>query len=286
MYSKRHFITLMIFAIATSFALGQQKHIVIEKKIHNGDSLSVHGQEDHEVQIQIIADSLHDHFKWSHSEGVEIFNDSAFKNIFVHKMPMHTRNAARIVIKKSGFFRKSKIVIDFDPMTKGIIKIVDDGEEVPAKKFHKYQDYLEDASDFAELEALHPRIEELELKLEGLELPNPEMLADLESLIVNLEGLESKKAHLERQKFTLMKHVFELEKLEGVVQGILEEAGVTPPQKIETISIKNGKFFINDEEIKGEVGEKCLQAYLEHSDLSQEDLDKKREEISIDIRFD
>ncbi len=286
MNSKRQLVILFVSIIATSFALGQQKHIIIEKKMHDGDSLSVHNNVDYDVQIKIIADSLHDHFNWSQSGDIEIFSDSTYKNVFVHKLPMHAQKAARIVIKKSGFFRKSKIIIDFDPMTKAIIKIIDDGEEVPAKKFHKYQDYLEDASDFAELEALHPRIEELELKLEGLELPNPEMLADLESLIVNLEGLESKKAHLERQKFTLMKHVFELENLEGVFQEILEDSGITPPQKIETISIQKGKFFINDEEIKGEVGEKCLQAYMEHSDLSPEDMEKKGEEISIDIRFD
>lgn len=286
MYLNKQLLFLVLFTLATSMVLAQKQHVVIHKSFGHGDSMETHHSLEHNIKVEVIADSLNDHFIWSQSGDVEIAGDSTIKKIFIQKAPIHQRKAARIVIKKSGFFRKNKIIIDFDPMTREIIKVIDNDKDISSNKYHKYQNYLEDATDFPELEALHPRILELEHKLDALELPDPEMLADLESLIVNLEGLESKKAHYERQKFTLLKHVIELEKLEAVVQGILESAGITPPQKIESIAIEDGKFFINDNEIKGEAGAKCIQAYMEHSNLSPEDMEQREEEISIHIRFD
>ena len=286
MYSKSKLFLLLLLAIGISLAVAQKTQIIFHKEMHDGDSLKKELIFDHDIDFEILGDSSRDHFIWSHEGDFEILGDSSIKNVFIHRAPAFGRKAARIVIKESGFFKKNKIIIDFDPLTRSIIKIVENDKDVPPKKFHKYQDYLEDATEFAELEALHPRMEELELKLEALEFPDPEMLANLETLIVNLEGLESKRAHLERKKFTIMKHVFELENLEGVFQGILEDAGITPPQKIETISIQKGKFFVNGDEVKGEAGEKCIQAYMNHSDLTPEDMQKKGEEISIDIRFD
>jgi len=286
MYSKKQILFLAIITLTASFALAQKRHVVIHKSMGSGDSLTSHHSMEHNIQVEVIADSLDDHFIWSQSRDLEIIGDSTLKKVFIHKTPHHERKAARIVIKKSGFFRKHKIIIDFDPMTRQIIKVTDNNKDVAPNKYHKYQDYLEDATDFPELEALHPRIIELEHKLEALELPNPEMLADLETLIVNLEGLESKKAHYERQKFTLLKHVIELEKLESVVQGILEDSGITPPQKIESIAIEDGKFFVNDEVVDGAAGTKCIEAYLEHSNMTLEDLEQRDENISVHISFD
>jgi len=285
MYSKIKLFILVLLTLSVSWSLAQNKQITIHREMLDTDSLHNEILLNFDVNLDVF-DSLTTSFTWSHDGDIELLGDSALQNVFVVRTPMHDRKAARIVIKKSGFFKKNKIIIDFDPLSRRIIKVVDNNKEIDSKKFHKYQDYLEDATDFAELEALHPRMEELELKLEGFEFPNPEMLADIESLIVNLEGLESKKAHLEKKKFTLMKHVFELENLEGVFQDILENHGITPPQKIEDIAIKKGKFFVNGDEVKGEAGKRCIQAYLEHSDLTSEDMEIKGEEISVQISFD
>jgi len=43
---------------------------------------------------------------------------------------------------------------------------------------------------------------------------------------------------------------------------------------------------VNEEEITGEAGEKCIQAYMDHSDLSPEDMGRKGDEINIQISFD
>ena len=65
-----------------------------------------------------------------------------------------------------------------------------------------------------------------------------------------------------------------------------QKVALPPPQKIETIDIKKGKFFVNGDEIIGAAGQKCIQAYMANSDLTPEDMEKKEEEISIKIVFD
>ncbi len=285
MPSKTKLFVTLALTLSISWAIGQERRVIVHKKVLNADSLHDPFNFEHDLEFEIF-DSLKNHFTWSHDGVIDLLGDSSRREVFIHRAPMHERKAARIVIKKSGFFRKSKIVIDFDPMNQAIIKVLDNDQEVPLQKFHKYQKYLEDATEFAELEALHPRMEELEFKMQSLQLADSEKMADLEALLIDLEKLESGRAHLKREHYSSIKKVIKLENLEKVFQEILENAGMTPPQKLETIAIKKGKFYINGEEIEGDVGKKCIQAYMSNSNLNSEDLEMKGEEISIQIKFD
>lgn len=263
MTSKKHILLILLIGLFALSAAAQEKRVIIQKKAPG---------EEHHKEVIMLQD---------HDES-----DSVAKNIFVHKMPWHERKAARIIIKKSGLFKKSKIIIDFDPMNKKIMKVMDNGKEMPENKFHKYQEYLEDATERASLEALHPVMEEMDLRLELGELPSLEGLEGLDSLIIHLEALESAHAVIKKEHYKSIKHVIKLDNLAETIQNILAENGATPPQKIETITIKKGKFFVNGDEIKGAAGEKCIQAYMANSDLTPDDMEKKGEEISIKIVFD
>ncbi|NQT62637.1 MAG: hypothetical protein HQ556_06725 [Candidatus Marinimicrobia bacterium] len=263
MTSKKHILLILLIGLFALTAIAQEKRVVVHRKPH--------GEEVHkEVFITQLGED----------------SDSAMTKIFVHKMPRHEQKAARIVIKKSGFFKKNKIIIDFDPMTKKIMNVLDNGKEMPEKKFHKYQEYLEDATELAPLAALHPAMEEMDLRIELGELPSLEGLEGLDSLIIHLDALESAHAVIKKEHYKSIKHVIELDNLAETIQNILGESGATPPQKIETIAIKKGKFYVNGDEIKGETGKKCIQAYMANSDLTPEDMEKKGEEISIKILFD
>ena len=286
MYSKSKLFISVILTIVASFVLGQTKQITVHRTGQDGDSLKMEVIVDYEMDMDFSDDSLQNHFIWAHNGEIKVLGDSSISKIFIKNLPRQERKAARIVIKKSGFFRKNKIVIDFDPMTRNIVKVVDNDEVISPKKFHKYQDYLEDATEFAELEALYPRMEELEFSIQSLELPDSEKLADLEALLIELDEFDSDRALFKKEHYTSIKRIIELDNLEEVFQDILEDAGVTPPQKIKNISIKKGRFFVNGDEIKGDVGQKCIQAYRGYSDLSPEDIHKKGEEISIQISFD
>jgi len=286
MYLKGKLFVLCALTLISSIALAQKKQVIVRQEVVDGDSLNERVIFDHDININLVGDSLQDRFIWSHEGDLQILGDSSLQKVFIHQIPRHEKKAARIVIKKSGFFKKNKIVIDFDPMTRAIIHVEDNNEEVSPKKFHKYQKYLEDATEFAELEALHPRMEELEFKMQSLQLADSEKLADLEALLVDLDKLKSDRALMKKEHYSAIKKIIDLENLEDIFMNILEGAGVTPPQKLETIAIKKGKFFVNGEEIKGDAGKKCIQAYVEHSDLDPEDLDKMGDEISIQIKFD
>jgi len=282
---QKYILSLFLVITLSGFStlVGQEKRAIVIKKTQHGDSLKAEIKVKHDVQI--IGDEGEEHFIWVETDEAKAEADSLMQKVFIHKAPWHERKAARIIIKESGFFKKNKIIIDFDPITRVIKKVIDNEEEVPPQKYHKYQDYLEDATEYTELEALSPVMEEFDLKLELGALPNMQVLEGLDSLIIKLEELESKHAVLKKERYKSMKHIIKLDHLAEGVQDIMADAGMTPPQKIEDISIKSGKFYVNGAELKGEVGEKCIQLYTQHSDLSLEDLNKKGEEIDIHIRF-
>ncbi len=257
-YQKRLTLGLILVLLSTlSFA--QERKVITIKASGHKDSIR------HEIFID-------EDMEWI---------DSTMGKVFIHKMPRHEKKA-RIVIKKSGFFRKGKIVIDFDPRSQEISHVTDNGKEVPENKFHKYQDYLEEAGDFADLEELHPRMEELEWKMQLSNLSDSEKVADIEAIILDLDALESDHAKLKKGQYASFKRIIELDLLTEIIQGILEDAGQTPPQKIEEIKIEDGKFILNGKEIGGKVGQKCIQAYANHS--GHEFMGDKK--ISIHMQFD
>ncbi len=305
MQIKKSLILLIILSLSLSLVNAQKRQVIVHKEVSTGDAshnevfikhVGGHGliTDTSDVDVIVVGDgdvqfwndSLHNKLIFMNEGDLAFSKDSLLTNVFIHKTPSHAKKVARIIIKKSGFFRKSKIIIDFDPRNQNILKVVDNDKEVPANKFHKYQEYLEDAADLSELEALHPTMQDFELQVELGKLPNIEVLEGLDSLIVILDGLESKHAIIKKERYKSLKHIVELETLAEELQGILTGAGITPPQKIREMSIKERKFYINGKEITGDVGGKCIQAYMEHSDLTPEDLDKKGEEISIHITFD
>lgn len=252
----------IILTLFSTVALAQERKVIQVRRGVPSDSIKAEVYFDHDFKM----------------------SDSIMKNVFIHKLPHHAKKAARIIIKKSGFFRKSKIIIDFDPHTKEIVSVVDNEKEVAPGKFHKYQDYLEDAADMEELEALHPKMEELEWTVEAPHLPDSEKIANLESMILNLELLESDHAKLKREHYLSQVKIIKLDELTEIIQSVLEESGVTPPQKIKSLKVSDGKFFLNGEEITGEAGQKCLEAWNSHS--GHENISDSDEEVTIEIKFD
>mgnify|MGYP006865013674 CR=1 FL=1 len=194
-------------------------------------------------------------------------SDSSGTMLWVKSPAHHKRQAARIVIKKTGFFRKSKIVIDFDPTSLEILKVIDNDKEVKPSKFHKYQDHLEDANDYSDLEALHPKMQEIEMRIEQADISDADKIAGLDSILVVLSELESDRAQIKMDHYVTVKRVVELDKLADTILSIIENSGATPPQKVKEIKMEDGKFFLNGDEIKGETGQKCLDAYSSASGI-------------------
>lgn len=321
MHNQKHFIFLAVLILGVSGSLAQERQFIVQTEVTHQDSgqknIIFSSDQDTETiwedgrrkfvikgpgnfimfddsskqqtvvhQRMITSDSTGAEFMMDHNFNIELLGDSLSQNVFIVKNHHSQQKTARIIIKKSGFFRKNKIIIDYDPRSLEIFKVADNDELIPANKFHKYQEYLEDATELSELEALHPAMDEFDLQIELGELPNFEALEGLDSLIIQLKGLESKQALLKKEHFMSIKHIVELDNLTEEIQNVLSAEGITPPQKIREIAIKKGKFFLNGDEVKGAIGEKCLQVYIDQSDLTREDIEKKSEEITIHINFD
>lgn len=240
-------LTLALIGLltATVWAMPQEQKIVIKRQAAGSDSIQHKMIFDRDLNLEL--------------------DDSVNAGVFVIKKPVMREKIARIVIKKSGFLRKNKIIIDFEPLTKTIVKVEDNGKEIEEQKFYKYQKYLEEATEISELEALHPKMEELEFKLQKIQLADTGMMADLEELVVQLEGLRSEHAILKKKQYASILQIIELEKLSEIIQSFYTEAGLTPPQKIKTIEIRGDQFFLNGAEVKGELGQKCIKAYQQHA---------------------
>jgi len=266
---KKPTLLLIVLSFCLSISIAQTKKIVVRKG---------HGETDAMVNIDEEIIML--------PEGAD--SDSLLKKVFIHKP--HEKKAARVVIKKSGLFKKNKIVIDFDPMTSTILKVVDDDKDVPASKFHKYQDYLKDATELADLEELHPKMEELEFKIQLAETADSAKIAGLDELILELEDLESDHALMKKEHYLSVKKIIEMDKLQEEIQKVLENAGVTPPQKVKEIEIREGKFYLNGDEIEGERGQKCIQVYATSSGMDVDRFSSKERiklgKVSIHILFD
>ena len=279
MHVKKSLVLLTILSLSLSMALAQKRQVTVHKEIKTDDSarneIIIKHMGGHEFiqdssdvdiifvqdgDVQVWKDSLHSKLIYMTEGDIAFSDDSTLKNVFIHRTPSHEKKVARIIIKKSGFFRKSKIVIDYDPRTQNILNVVENGKEITANKFHKYQDYLEESAELGDLDALYPAMEDFELQLELGELANLEVLEGLDSLLIVLEGLESLPAIIKKERYKSLKHIVELETLTDELQSILTSAGITPPQKIKEMSIKKRKFYLNGEEITGSVGEKCIQA--------------------------
>lgn len=272
-----------IFLLVTTLALAQEQDYVIIKKISPVDSGA------HKIFVEHNGNLLDStgHLFLKIQESLEGIEDSVKKKIYINKMPIHERKIARVIIKKSGFFRKSKIVIDFDPMSQKILHVSDDEKVVPKNKFHKYQNYLEDATEYPELEALHSRMEEFEWQLDLPNLSDSLKIAGIDGLLLDLDSLKSDYARLKKEYYVSAKSIIELKGLVEIIQNVLEESGEAPPQKIEAITIKNGKFFINGDELAGELGKKCIEAYEAHTGNKLSEMGKgKDEKVSIHIQFD
>lgn len=273
---NRYLSILLILLVAGSVGLAQEK----EKEKHKQKIVVMHKEGTH-------GDSLID--KYIHINDGDL-PDSLMKKVIIHKDKEVHKKVGRVVIKKSGLFKKNKIVIDFDPDSEKILKVVDNGEEVPESKFHKYQDELEGATEYADLESLHPKMEEVEVNIELGAIADSEKFADLEELILELEHMDSEHAKMKQEHYLSVKKVVELDKLQETIQKILENAGETPPQKIKEIEIRKGKFYLNGEEIEGELGQKCIQAYAEQADMKLEKLTQDDRwpigDINIHILFD
>ena len=321
MHNQKHFIFLAVLILGVSGSLAQERQFIVQTEVTHQDSgqknIIFSSDQDTETiwedgrrkfvikgpgnfimfddsskqqtvvhQRMRTSDSTGAEFIMDHNFNIELLGDSLSQNVFIVKNHHSQQKTARIIIKKSGFFRKNKIIIDYDPRSLEIFKVADNDELIPANKFHKYRDYLEESTEYAELEALHPRLEEFEFRIQTDHLNDSAKLNELTILLEDLQTLKSDRAHFIKQQYSTIKRVIELDELEEVIQTILSDAGLKPPQKIEDISIKKGKFFLNGEEVKGEIGQKCIQAYASQSDLTLEDLEKKGDEISIRIDFD
>ncbi len=293
MNSKKVLLNIVILTLLTSWTLAQTRQVIVHKAEKPGDPTLVELDFDHDIELELY-DSLHHQIVFKKElieldslvQGIKMVTDSTLRKVFVHRVPQVEKRTARIIIKKSGFLRKNKIVIDFDPVSRKIVNVVDNDKDISENKFHKYQDYLEDVTELPELEALHPAMEAFDLQFELGELPNFEVLEGLDSMIIKLDGLKSKHAVAKKQHYRSLKQIVELDNLTEELQNILTAAGITPPQKINDIAIKERKFYLNGDEISGAVGQKCIQAYMDQSELTHEDLEKKGEEISIQIHFD
>lgn len=232
--------TLICISVCLSLGLLQaQTKVVVKKKVHSGP-------EHEKVIMQMHEGDMPD----------------STENVFIIRKAMPSyAPVARIIIKESGFLKKKKIVIDFDPMSKTITAVRDNGEEVSEAKFHKYQEYLEDTIELPELEAIEPRMKELEMRISALDGMDSVHLVEIEALLEDLEGLDSELALMKKHQLRSAKHVIEMDKISEAIANLLEAEGATPPQKIREIKIEKGKFYLNGEEIPGELGEKCIQAF-------------------------
>ncbi|MCF7822985.1 MAG: hypothetical protein K9N35_02340 [Candidatus Marinimicrobia bacterium] len=295
MQNQKNLILGILFILLSSTSMAQDEVIIDMRSDGGADSIFNRIFINHDFDLSDSTNRKTFYIRstpsFDEKNGILFINhdldsfDSTGGKILLRSIPSREKKAARVVIKKSGLFRKNKIVIDFDPATHHIVKVTDNGNDVPISKFHKYQDYLEEANDFTELEALHPRMEELEWNMVVDDLSDSVKIAKIEYVLQDLENLKSDRAKFKKEHFVSIKKILELDELAETIQKVLEESGMTPPQKIKEIKIKDEIFFLNGEEITGELGKKCIAVCQNHVNSDDRKIKGWKQESSSDIHI-
>jgi len=261
---------------------GDGQKVKIKKEVFwvEGDSLDIDSDGDHVILLQGGDDE-------DTEIDVQVFMKENFKTGDSLKQVIMLKSDAppmphlnRVVILKSGLFRRDTTVILHVPGTRKIVKVIDDGKEVPAAKFHKYRKHLDGALDMAELEELAPRIEEMEIRLALPEISDSLKLESLDSLLVELKVLQSDLATLQHEKLITARRVISMDAMANEMLVALEKAGLNPPEKIKSLRIEDDRIWINGEELTGKAADVCLKVFQNSSG------DRLGKGLIFDIEFD
>ncbi len=265
-------LILVLSLLLASGLWAQEERIVIKKEIHEEDQNQ--GTKDGD-ESRVIKKIIHmgaegadkDGLIWiSEDEGgvhadidVEVILDTdsllqdlGDKVVMIQKKHRGHQPPAKVIILKSGFFRRDTTIVYYDPLDRTILKVIDDGQEMDAGEFHKYRDQLDGAMEMAELEDLEPRIEDLEIKLSLPDFPDSLKLKELDSLLVELKELDSKQAKLNLEKLISTRTILFGDVQQPDFPALLEKAGINISQGVTTLRIEKGKISINGEPISPE----------------------------------
>jgi len=216
------------------------------------------------IVVAIIA------FNWSQAEKIHYVNVSVADSL----------DTGKVIILKSGFLSKDSTVIEYIKGSKKIIRVYDNGGEVPARKYGKYHKQILEMLEMERMSELLPELRELEVLIESEKLSSIEKLFEMEIMLKEMAVMKSELAEVNREIIGIRHETLSFKVLRKKLQETLWSNDVYPPDEVNIIEVDAEKFIVDGIELDSTMTKLCRDVY---EDVRGNKVGKNE---SVKIQFD
>ena len=209
-------------------------------------------------------------FNWLQAEKIHFLNTTTAGSL----------DTGKVIILKSGFLSKDSTVIEYIKGSNEIIRVYENGKEVPARKYGKYREKIFETLELKKISEFLPDLQELEVFLESGKLSLDEKLIEMEAILEEMAEMESEMAEVNREILGIRHESLSFKVLRKKLQETLWSNDVFPPDEVNIIEVDADKFIVDGIELDSTMTKLCREVY--------EDVrgDKVGENESVKIQFD
>ena len=170
-----------------------------------------------------------------------------------------------VIVKKSGFFSDSKLMIKYRKSDKKIVAVVEDNEVIEKNKFYKYNDNLKEILNFDEIESILPELEKINDKIISSNLTKKEKIMQIEEIETRLNKLDDNLARTQKEILKVQKGVINLEIFVDSLIQILSSNDLRIKNEFE-IKFKNNNVYYENNILEKEISYSLRTLYERHHD--------------------
>ncbi len=185
------------------------------------------------------------------------------QKINIHLNPDST-GIGEITILKSGFLSRDSTVINYRKKDKTIIRVIENGKEVPAKRHHKYEKHVREVDEFEKMSELLPEIKELEVMLESEELTMQEKLMELKEIQLELSDMESELAEQQHLIVEVHRRSIMFDVMRSDLLNYLHGQGFNPPEDVSIIEVTRDSFTVDGVILADSLADNCYDIFDSH----------------------
>ena len=190
-------------------------------------------------------------FNWSQAEKIHFVNVTAGDSL----------DTGKVIILKSGFLSKDSTVIEYIKGSKEIIRVFENGKEVPTRKYGKYQKKILETLELEKISKLLPEFKELQILMESEKVSFEKKLAETKAMLKELEMMKSELADVNREILEMHRDKLSFKVLRKILQETLWSKDIFPPDEVNLIEVDADKFIVDGIVLDSVMTKLCREVY-------------------------
>ncbi len=172
-------------------------------------------------------------------------------------------DTGKVIILKSGFLSKDSTVIEYIKGSNEIIRVFDNGKEIPTRKYGKYREKILETLELEKMSELLPELQELEVLMESEKLSALEKLDEMEVMIKEMAVMKSELAEVNREIIEIRHETLSFKVLRKKLQETLWSKDIFPPDEVNLIEVDADKFIVDGIELDSAMTKLCREIFEE-----------------------